>query len=196
MVSPPGATADQAARQRAMDRELPSDYEVFVADEQSQRPVDTAKWSKLARQVLRAERAEGELSVMFVGEDEIAELNRQFLDTEGPTDVLAFPIEDEPAPSGRAPDAGGTGPGWVPPEPSELPVLLGDVVICPEVAWRNAPDHAGDYEDELALLVIHGILHVLGMDHDEDEEAAAMQRREQELLGRFHRPRPQAEADR
>jgi probable rRNA maturation factor len=79
-----------------------------------------------------------------------------------------------------------------------MPTLLGDVVICPSVAWRNAPDHAGTYEDELALLVVHGILHLLGMDHVDEEEATAMELRERELLDRYHRRGPsgasQAEA--
>jgi probable rRNA maturation factor len=68
--------------------------------------------------------------------------------------------------------------------------VLGDVVICPAVASRNAPEHAGTYEDELALLVVHGVLHLLGMDHADDDEAEIMERREQELLGRFHRQDP------
>ena len=106
---------------------------------------------------------------------------------DGSTDVLAFAIDEEPVESGRSPDSGGTGPGWVPPEPSDVPTLLGDVVICPSVAWRNAPDHAGTYEDELALLVVHGILHLLGMDHIDEEEATAMEQRERELLDRYHR---------
>ena len=79
------------------------------------------------------------------------------------------------------------GPGFTC-EPEEAPTLLGDVVICPAVANRNAPDHAGSYEDELALLVVHGLLHLLGMDHDDPDEAEAMEAREQELLARYHRP--------
>ena len=55
-------------------------------------------------------------------------------------------------------------------------------MICPAVAARNAPDHAGTYDDELALLVVHGILHVLGIDHADADETAAMQARERELL--------------
>ena len=58
---------------------------------------------------------------------------------EGPTDVLSFPIDDEPEPSGRVPDAGGSGPGE-PPMP-EIPQLVGDIVICPAVAARNAVEH-------------------------------------------------------
>ncbi len=59
--------------------------------------------------------------------------------------------------------------------------------ICPGVAARNAPDHAGTYDDELALLVVHGILHLLGMGHEEAPEAEEMEQRERALLARFHR---------
>jgi len=166
--------------------------EVFVADEQSARPVDCERWAALAEAALRAQdvRGEAELSVLFVDEAAIAALNARFLGHDGPTDVLSFPIEDGPAPSGRSPDGGGSGPGWEPPDDSDMPTLVGDVVICPEVAWRNAPEHAGTYEDEIALLLVHGILHLLGMDHEVAEEAEAMEAREQELLDKFHRPRP------
>jgi probable rRNA maturation factor len=66
-------------------------------------------------------------------------------------------------------------------------MLLGDVVVCPSVAARNATDHGVSLEDEVALLVVHGLLHLLGMDHGEDDEAETMERRERELLARFHR---------
>ena len=66
---------------------------------------------------------------------------------------------------GRWPDRGDRGPDRAPPDPGDLPLLLGDVVICPAVAARQAPEHAGTVDDELALLVVHGILHVLGHDH-------------------------------
>ncbi|HEX8581809.1 MAG TPA: rRNA maturation RNase YbeY, partial [Acidimicrobiales bacterium] len=72
-------------------------------------------------------------------------------------------------------------------DPADAPILLGDVVICPAVARRNAGEHGVTYEDELALLVVHGVLHVLGQDHAEPEEAAAMQAEERDLLARFHR---------
>lgn len=72
-------------------------------------------------------------------------------------------------------------------ESADAPTMLGDVVICPVVADRNAPTHAGTYDDEIALLVVHGILHLLGMDHVDDEEARVMEHREQELLDQFHR---------
>ena len=164
--------------------------EVFAADEQTDIPVDTMRWVRLAENVLNAEGVKGdaELSVLFVDEDAISDLNRRFLGKSGPTDVLAFPIDEEPVEGGRSPDSGGTGPGYLPAEPTDLPVLLGDVVICPAVAQRNAPTHAGSYEDEVALLVVHGILHLLGMDHMDETEADAMEKREQDLLARFHKP--------
>jgi probable rRNA maturation factor len=151
---------------------------VFVADEQTDHPVDAMRWMRLAEQVLVAEgvRGEAELSVLFVDEAVMTDLNKRFHGKDGPTDVLAFPIDEDPV------------EGYSPPEPEEMPVLLGDVVICPVVAARNAPEHAGTYDDEVALLLVHGILHLLGMDHLDDEEAEEMEARERELLAKFHRP--------
>lgn len=163
--------------------------EVFVADEQEGHPVDTLRWARLCESVLRDEgvRGEAEVSLLFIDEAAMAELNERFMAKSGPTDVLAFPIDEEPVEGGRSPDSGGSGPGWVPPEPADMPTLLGDIVICPAVAARNAPRHAGTYEDELALLIVHGTLHLMGMDHEDDDEAVVMERREQELLDRFYR---------
>ncbi len=162
---------------------------VFAADEQSALPVDTIRWIKLAEAVLADEgiRGETEVSILFVDENAIADLNNRFLGKDGPTDVLAFPIDEEPVEGGRSPDSGGTGPGYNP-SPEEAPTLLGDVVICPVVAHRNAPEHAGTYEDELALLLVHGLLHLLGMDHEDPDEAEVMEAKERDLLARHHQP--------
>jgi len=161
---------------------------VFGADEQAVHPVDTLRWIKLAEDVLGAEGVRGptEVSLLFVDEASIADLNSRFLGKDGPTDVLAFPIDEEPAESGRSPDSGGTGPGFSG-EVDEAPTLLGDVVICPAVAYRNAPEHAGTYDAEIALLVVHGLLHLLGLDHDDPDEADAMEAKERELLARYYR---------
>ncbi len=162
---------------------------VFAADEQSDRPVDTMRWIRLAEAVLADEgiRGDTEVSILYVDETTIADLNGRFLGKEGPTDVLAFPIDEEPVEGGRSPDSGGTGPGFSP-SADEAPTLLGDVVICPAVAWRNAPEHAGNYDDELALLLVHGLLHLLGLDHEDPEEAEVMEAKERDLLGRHHKP--------
>lgn len=162
--------------------------EVFAADEQANRSMDLERWAGLARSVLEAEgvRLDTEVSLLFVDESTIAELNERFLGRTGPTDVLAFPIDEEPGPGGRSPDQGGTGPGDGVSD-SEVPSLLGDVVVCPAVAARNAESHGCSFEDEVALLVVHGVLHLLGMDHEVEPEAQQMERRERELLRRFHR---------
>jgi len=165
--------------------------DVFVADEQSDIEVDVARLGELARDVLDAQgvKDDVEVSLLFVDDLTIAELHQRFLGQEGPTDVLAFPIDEEPEPGGRSPDEGGTGPGAGTPDEDDMPVLLGDVVVCPSVAARNAAARAVPLDDELALLVVHGLLHLLGMDHEADDEAQRMERRQDELLARFHRAR-------
>jgi probable rRNA maturation factor len=137
---------------------------VVARDEQADEPVDVDRWAGLATAVLTDEGVAGELNLLFVDETAMAVLNQDHLGHEGPTDVLSFPID--------GPDAGPDG-------------LLGDVVVCPAVARRNAPDHAGTYDDELALLVVHGVLHVLGHDHAEDDEAEVMRAAEVAHLQRF-----------
>ena len=160
--------------------------EVFVADEQKDVPVDIARWSALAEAVLHDEGVRGaaELSVLFVDETSIAELNERFMEHTGPTDVLAFPIDADAVWAVHDPLA--SGPDRAEPDLDEIPLLLGDVVVCPAVAARNAPDHAGTVDDELALLVVHGVLHVLGHDHAESDEAAVMRAREIALLEAHH----------
>lgn len=181
---------------------------VFGADEQSAQPVDLASLLRLAESVLAAEGVRGacELSVYFLDEVAMAELNERFMGVAGATDVLAFPLDDDLVDPGRSPDAGATGPDRSPADPSEIPVLLGDVLVCPAVAARNVGERvrrlagggAPDVEDtpngtavladELALLVVHGTLHVLGMDHADAQQAVAMQARERALLDRFAQP--------
>lgn len=141
---------------------------VFVADEQD-RPVDTDDLAQLARHVLDRRRVprEMELSVLLVDEETIASLNRHHLGGSGATDVLAFPI-DEP---GESPAAG--------------PAVLGDVVLCPAVAARQAEERGGETHAEIQLLTVHGILHLLGMDHAEPDEERAMSALTDELLASY-----------
>lgn len=187
---PPNAPFPFSGRRRRLPDE--GQVEVFVGDEQADHPVDGARWQQLAENVLAHEgiRGEAELSVLFVDEVAMADLNQRFMGHDGPTDVLAFPLDDELVEPGRYPDSSTSGPvdPRVRGEAGDPPLLLGDVVICPAVAARNAPGHAGTYDDELALLVVHGILHVLGHDHAEPEQEAAMQAKERDLLARYHRP--------
>ncbi len=177
--------------------------DLFVADEQTDIEIDVDRWGTLARNVLIDEGVVGdvEMSLMFVDEPSISALNRQFMGKEGPTDVLSFPIDEEASPRNGSPGhsitaSAGPSEGYDDDDDDDddQPLMLGDVLICPVVAHRNAPEHVGDnhngsLDDEIALLVVHGILHLLGMDHMEDGEAEEMEAREQVLLGMFYRPR-------
>ena len=164
----------------------PAPVQVFGADEQDAVAVDVLRWTRLAQLVLREERVptDAELSLVFVDERAIADLNERVLGHDGPTDVLAFPLDEPALAGGRSPDEGGRGPG-APDEPPDLPVVLGDVVVCPAVAARQAAERKEPVEAELALLVVHGVLHLLDYDHAEAEEEARMRRRQAELLERF-----------
>ena len=155
-------------------------------DEQDAIAVEITRWVRLAQLVLHEERIDpdAELGLIFVDEPTITDLNRRFLDGDGPTDVLSFPLDEGGTTAGRDPDTGGRGPGATT-DSDEPPVVLGDVVICPTVASRQADARGGQLDDELALLVVHGVLHLLEYDHAEPGDAERMQRREQELLGRF-----------
>jgi len=160
--------------------------DIYAADEQHDHEIDLPRWVALAQAALTDEGVRGlaEVSLVFADEATMADLNQQFMGKAGPTDVLSFPIDTEPEPSGRVPDAGGSGPGE--PPLGEIPQLVGDVVLCPAVAARNAQEHEVSFDDEVALLIVHGILHLLGWDHELDDEAERMEARERELLARHY----------
>ncbi|MFM8847786.1 MAG: rRNA maturation RNase YbeY [Actinomycetota bacterium] len=166
-----------------------TEAEVFCADEQGVVSVDVVRWQTLARATLAMEGVRGgtELSLFFVEKDDMADLNREHMGEAGPTDVLSFPIDGgEVLEVVSGPSGGTRGPDRSPPDRGDMPVLLGDIVICPEVAVAQAPGHAGSVDDELALLVVHGVLHILGWDHDTVDKTLAMQRREREVLEAHH----------
>ena len=183
--------------------EVGTQITVFVADEQPDVAIDGERWFRLASDVLQAEELGGdgeiEMSLLFVDEASIGALNERYMGRTGSTDVLAFPIDDLAAKDGRWPDGGSSGPGGTSVDGDEgevdddIPLMLGDVLICPAVAAANAPMHAGDQhdgsvDDEIALLVVHGILHLLGLDHHDETEAEEMEARERTLLSRFYKP--------
>jgi probable rRNA maturation factor len=120
---------------------------VLVSDRQSSPLPDglARSLAGMASDTLAGEgRGAVELSLSFVDPGEMAELHDRYMGEPGPTDVLSFPMEDE--------------------------ALLGDVVVCPQVAGGNNPDR----DAELRLLVVHGTLHILGYDHEEEDERAVM----------------------
>jgi probable rRNA maturation factor len=105
-----------------------------------------------------------ELSIVVVDEDAMAELHEKWMGEPGPTDVLAFPMDE------LRPGGGARGDSESPADPA----LLGDVVLCPQVAARQAKEAGHGTADELELLCAHGILHLLGYDHAEPEEHKEM----------------------
>jgi probable rRNA maturation factor len=142
--------------------------------------VDEADLAALARYVLDDLRMHplAELSVLLVDRATMSDLHERWMGEPGPTDVLAFPMDElrpPPPGSGRG-DQGGSG------EPDEEPGLLGDVVLCPEVAADQAAQARHELRDELELLCTHGILHLLGYDHAEAAEKATMFGLQDELL--------------
>ena len=164
------------------------DVEIFCADEQSDILIDIPRWRQLSENILRSQGVRGatELTLMFVPETAIAGLNEQYMGKVGSTDVLAFPLDAIESFCSPGPGAISRGPERVPIDLNDLPILLGDVVVCPIVASRQAHSHAGNLDDEIALLIVHGILHVLGFDHDTEDKAKKMQNCERDLLEKHH----------
>jgi len=146
--------------------------DVFLANEQDL-PVDKDRLSAIASHTLDAEDVDdsAELSILLVSAAHMRRLNKHFAGDDYATDVLAFPMMDDEDDDGEE-----TGP------------LLGDVVVCPQVALRNADRIGHSLNDEVAVLVVHGTLHLLGYDHQGQKDKEAMERRQNEILASFRVP--------
>ena len=131
----------------------PAGPQVEVSNRQPQHVDEDALASLAAETLAKEGRTEGELSLSFVSPQEIEDLHVRFMDEPGPTDVLSFPMDEDG--------------------------LIGDVVVCPAEAARNNPDVAA----ELRLLVVHGVLHLLGYDHQEEDERRAMWAKQESYSG-------------
>lgn len=166
----------------------PGEPEVWVADEQDEVPVDLDRWRALALSALGALGVRGncELSVFFVDPTAMAGMNAEHMGKTGATDVLAFPLDGVAVGESQGPGMLSKGPVRAHPDHDDMPLLLGDVLVCPAVARDQAPAHAGTLDDEMALLVVHGILHVLGHDHAEPGERAEMRALELSILEAHH----------
>jgi probable rRNA maturation factor len=139
--------------------------DVFAANEQKLE-IDEARLAALARHTLTSEEADDdiEMSVLFVDAESIRRLNAKFLGADYATDVLAFPMMEDDE-------------DWV---------MLGDVYVCPEVARDNAARLGHSLDRELEMLVVHGILHLLGYDHQNDDDMSRMDLRTRHILSSFH----------
>jgi probable rRNA maturation factor len=120
-----------------------------------------------------------ELSVLMVGSGVMADLHQRWMDLPGPTDVMAFPMDESVE--------GGVLAGGRPDSPAVGPALLGDIVLCPEVATEQAAAAGHSVLDELHLLTVHGVLHLLGYDHAEPAEEREMFALQDGILGEFRR---------
>lgn len=151
---------------------------VFVADEQSE-TLDLAGLRHLARTVIELEGypENAEVTVLLVSDDEMSAYNQRFLKRDGPTDVLAFPVEN--LMPGVVPETDAAGP----------PLLLGDVIVAPGYIRQQASDFDVTFDDEMALMVTHGLLHLLGYDHQQDDEAELMEGRERSILASMGKER-------
>ena len=112
-----------------------------------------------------------ELGITFVDEEPMTELHIRWMDEPGPTDVLSFPMDElRPGSDLRAPTQG----------------ILGDIVVCPQVAKSQAQTAGHPAINEILLLVTHGMLHLVGFDHAEPEEEKEMFDLQKKLLAQFH----------
>ena len=134
--------------------------------------LDVTELASLSRFVMEQMRVHplAELCIKAVDEQTIAQLNQQWMEKEGPTDVLAFPMDE-------------LRPGLVNEEPEEG--VLGDLVLCPEVAQRQGETAGHGRDAELELLTVHGILHLLGYDHAEPDEHRVMFGLQDDLLAQW-----------
>ncbi|MDO5286280.1 MAG: rRNA maturation RNase YbeY [Actinomycetia bacterium] len=125
-------------------------------------PADELGLVALARFTLRRMRIhpQAEVSILLVDEPTMAEYHLRFMNEPGPTDVMSFPMDElrPPRDDEEEPPKG----------------LLGDVVLCPAVAARQAPNSGRTTDEEAEYLLVHGLLHLLGFDHAEPEEKAQM----------------------
>jgi probable rRNA maturation factor len=151
--------------------------------------VDEGLLAGLARHVLDDMRVHplAELSVLLVDAPAMTELHVRWMGEDGPTDVLAFPMDEL-----RIPQPGGPHSDHGPAGPDDTEVLLGDVVICPQVAAIQAAEADHDMQQEIDLLCTHGILHLLGYDHSEPEEHATMFGLQDRLLASWRAERGRA----
>jgi probable rRNA maturation factor len=145
---------------------------VIDVNNETDAQVDEVEFAELATYVLREMNiADGaELAILFVDEPAMEQLHIQWMDEPGPTDVLSFPMDElRPGTPGSPTPAG----------------LLGDIVVCPSVATRQAAAAGHSAEEEMLLLTTHGILHLLGYDHAEPEEEKEMFALQRKLLLTF-----------
>jgi probable rRNA maturation factor len=147
-------------------------YIIELQTEADASGIDTHALERLAARALEVEGVAmpAELSILLADDPTVHELNRAYRDADAPTDVLSF--------------AQSEGEQFARPEGAAA--HLGDVVISIDTARRQAAEHSIELQDEVSHLLVHGILHLLGYDHELADDAAAMRLQEEEILGAAH----------
>ncbi|MEZ4598850.1 MAG: rRNA maturation RNase YbeY [Syntrophotaleaceae bacterium] len=140
---------------------------IHIENRQTSQKIKTAPLEKAARKILNALACpkDSELSIVIVSDDQIREINRDYLQRDKATNVISFAMQE------------GEGAGL-------QPALLGDVVISADTAARDAEEAGLPFESELYFLLLHGILHLVGYDHERgtEEEARRMEAKEEEIF--------------
>ncbi len=154
-------------------------------DNETDHDVDARALVSVARHVLDTLGVHplAELAISIVGVERMTELHVQWMDLPGPTDVLSFPMDELDVRTARA-----TGRPLDTPTSDGVPLVLGDLVLCPEVAAKQAIEAGHSTADELAMLTTHGVLHLLGFDHEEPEEHTEMFGLQGQLLASWVAP--------
>ena len=148
---------------------MPVAIDVFVANEQSDVSLDEHRLVSLVRLAASEEDVDprAEVTVLLVERPAMASLKEKWLGEPGPTDVLAFPMDEQ--------------------VPDDEPYILGDIVICPDVAKEQALAADKKVAEEVDLLLVHGFLHLCGYDHVRPQDARSMRHRERKILSEFYR---------
>ncbi len=157
---------------------LLSRMEILINNLQDRENIDTEKFHQIAQDVLTNLQCSEtcELSITLVDDQEIRRLNREYRDIDQSTDVLSFALQEGKIPQRIQLHS----------ENDAYPLILGDVILATETIQRQAQEMSHSYEEELYFLLIHGILHLLGYDHQSDAEAQKMQHLEQKLFHHLH----------
>ncbi len=143
---------------------------VIQIDDEFLAEVEARDIARTVAAALASEERVGEVTVVITTDEAVAELNQQYRDAEGPTDVLSFPAQDST-------------PGFV--TAPEMAAYLGDIIIALPYTRRQAANLNRSLQDELRLLAVHGVLHLLGYDHADQEEEANMWARQEAILARL-----------
>ena len=143
---------------------------VVQIDDEFLAEVEAQDIARTVAAALASEERVGEVTVVITTDEAVAELNQQYRDAKGPTDVLSFPAQDST-------------PGFV--TAPEMAAYLGDIIIALPYTRRQAANLNRSLQDELRLLAVHGVLHLLGYDHADQEEEANMWARQEAILARL-----------